>query len=239
MKPSLIRLDENDPLYHRWRRYRKSARQHGRAAQQKSTGRREWDDGLLLGMADERCSICGGAGKMPRIRRTDVEPCGCVLRRIFRICLDRWRFCKLSRHVSVVHFGPFACGSKRSPGYGRVQEEYIADFEIIARRHLSPREWDIVWYYRMHEVDWERVAERVRMDRGAFFHSVYRIEQRLGRAFYETQPYGIYPIDEYFGGRIEHKYDDRGRDENPVWTAVAGTREAEPEQRPLVMRAAS
>jgi hypothetical protein len=38
------------------------------------------------------------------------------------------------------------------------------------------------------------------MDRGNFFHEVYRIEQRLGRVFRELQPYGLYPLDEYFGG---------------------------------------
>ena len=38
------------------------------------------------------------------------------------------------------------------------------------------------------------------MDRGTYFHSIYRIENRLGRIFAEVKPYPIYPIDEYFGG---------------------------------------
>jgi hypothetical protein len=40
------------------------------------------------------------------------------------------------------------------------------------------------------------------MDRGAFFHAVYRIEQRLGRVFAELEPYALYPLSEYFGGMI-------------------------------------
>jgi len=40
----------------------------------------------------------------------------------------------------------------------------------------------------------------MKIDRGTFFHSVYRIEQRLGRVFRELQPYGLYPLDEYFRG---------------------------------------
>jgi hypothetical protein len=40
------------------------------------------------------------------------------------------------------------------------------------------------------------------MDRGTFFHSIYRIEQRLGRVFAELQPYALYPVSEYFGGMI-------------------------------------
>jgi hypothetical protein len=44
------------------------------------------------------------------------------------------------------------------------------------------------------------------LDRGSFFHTVYRIEQRLGRAFAETRPYSIYPLDEYFGGTIQEDH---------------------------------
>jgi hypothetical protein len=42
----------------------------------------------------------------------------------------------------------------------------------------------------------------LQMDRGTFFHSIYRIEQRLGRVFAELQPYALYPLSEYFGGPI-------------------------------------
>jgi hypothetical protein len=40
------------------------------------------------------------------------------------------------------------------------------------------------------------------MDRGTFFHSIYRIEQRLGRVFAELEPYALYPPSEYLGGMI-------------------------------------
>jgi hypothetical protein len=40
------------------------------------------------------------------------------------------------------------------------------------------------------------------MDRGNFFHAIYRIEKLLGRAFSELQPYPLYPLDEYFGGTV-------------------------------------
>jgi hypothetical protein len=38
------------------------------------------------------------------------------------------------------------------------------------------------------------------MDRGNFFHSVYRIEQKLGRMFRELKPYPLFPLDDYFHG---------------------------------------
>ena len=40
------------------------------------------------------------------------------------------------------------------------------------------------------------------MDRGNFFHAIYRIERTLGRAFSEIRPYPLYPLDEYFGGTV-------------------------------------
>ena len=36
------------------------------------------------------------------------------------------------------------------------------------------------------------------MDRGTFFHSVYRIQEKLGHAFSELEPYALFPLDEYF-----------------------------------------
>ncbi len=38
------------------------------------------------------------------------------------------------------------------------------------------------------------------MDRGNFFHAVYRIEQKLGRVFRELEPYSLFPVNEYFHG---------------------------------------
>ena len=44
------------------------------------------------------------------------------------------------------------------------------------------------------------VAVALKMDRGTFFHAVYRIQQKLGRVFREVEPYALFPLDEYFGG---------------------------------------
>ena len=38
------------------------------------------------------------------------------------------------------------------------------------------------------------------MDRGTFYHEVYRIQERLGRVFRELEPYALFPVDEYFNG---------------------------------------
>jgi hypothetical protein len=40
------------------------------------------------------------------------------------------------------------------------------------------------------------------MDRGNFFHAIYRIERTLGKTFAELRPYPLYPLDEYFGSTM-------------------------------------
>jgi hypothetical protein len=48
--------------------------------------------------------------------------------------------------------------------------------------------------------DWKLCTRKLGIDRGNFFHAVYRIEQKLGRVFRELEPYCLYPLDEYFQG---------------------------------------
>ena len=43
----------------------------------------------------------------------------------------------------------------------------------------------------------------MKCDRGDFFHAVYRIQQRLGRVYREMEPYSLFPLDEYFGGKVQ------------------------------------
>jgi hypothetical protein len=86
--------------------------------------------------------------------------------------------------------------------YGRKNEEYLADFYLISRRSLNKTEYDVFRYHFLLGADWKLCCWRLKMDRGTFFHTIYRIEQRLGRIFRELEPYGLYPLDEYFHGVI-------------------------------------
>ena len=38
----------------------------------------------------------------------------------------------------------------------------------------------------------------MKLERGNFFHAVYRIQTKLGQTFRELEPYGLFPVDEYF-----------------------------------------
>jgi hypothetical protein len=94
----------------------------------------------------------------------------------------------------------FCTGSATCRAYSRKREEFMADFVLIARRVLDEEQYRLFRIYFLLGADWRLCAARMNLERGILFHSIYRIERTLGRAFAETEPYGLYPLDEYFGG---------------------------------------
>jgi hypothetical protein len=87
--------------------------------------------------------------------------------------------------------------------YARLDEEYIADFSLISRRTLTNFEYNVFRYHFLLGADWRLCCRQMRIDRGTYFHAVYRVQQKLGRRFREIEPYSLFPIAEYFAGRIE------------------------------------
>ena len=71
------------------------------------------------------------------------------------------------------------------------------------RRTLTDEQYRLFKYHFLLGADWKLCCRQLKIDRGNFFHAVYRIESTLGRTFRELQPYSMYPLDEYFGGRVE------------------------------------
>jgi hypothetical protein len=78
----------------------------------------------------------------------------------------------------------------------------MADFCLVSRRMLDEEDHRLFRFYFLLGADWQLCARRLKMDRGNFFHAIYRIERTLGRAFSEIRPYPLYPLDEYFGGTV-------------------------------------
>jgi len=78
----------------------------------------------------------------------------------------------------------------------------MADFCLVSRRALDQEDHRLFRFYFLLGADWQLCARRLNMDRGNFFHAIYRIERKLGRAFCELEPYALYPLDEYFGGTV-------------------------------------
>jgi hypothetical protein len=63
-------------------------------------------------------------------------------------------------------------------------------------------EWNLFRFHYLLGADWSLCARRLGMTRGNIFHAFYRIEEKLGRAFRETVPYSLYPLEDYFGATI-------------------------------------
>lgn len=164
----------------------------------------EWTRSETLGLALHACTQCHGLG-LHIGRRGKSTPCNCVYRAIFKACYRRFRHCamkeKYMSHVSL----ELSNGGDRRTTWGRKDEEYVADFCLVSRRTLDEEEYRVFKFHFMLSADWRLCCRRLRMDRGNFFHIVYRIQQKLGRIFRELKPYGLFPLDEYFYGstRVE------------------------------------
>jgi hypothetical protein len=93
------------------------------------------------------------------------------------------------------------CGSEEGYRmYSRKREEFMADFCLVSRRTLDDIEYKLLRYHYMLGADWKLCCQHFRIDRGTFYHSLYRIENCMGRTFAEVLPYSLYPVDEYFVG---------------------------------------
>jgi hypothetical protein len=97
----------------------------------------------------------------------------------------------------------FTGGPQRRYTWGRKDEEYMADFCLIGRRILDEFEHRVFKFHFLLGADWKLCCRRLGIDRGNFFHYVYRVQQKLGRTFRELKPYGLFPLDEYFFGSTQ------------------------------------
>jgi hypothetical protein len=89
-------------------------------------------------------------------------------------------------------------GREKHFTWSRKDEEYIADFTLISRRILDEEEYRLFKFHFLYGADWKLCCRQFSLNRGNFFHATYRIQQKLGRVFYELEPYGLFPLDEYF-----------------------------------------
>ena len=157
----------------------------------------EWTRSETLALAASHCTYCHGLGIRAR-RGTSTAPCNCVFRNIFRICLRRFEECAdpdMALQSVTLEFTP---GKDRRLSYARKSEEYVADFCCVSARNLTAAEHKLFRFHFILRADWKLCCKRLNIDRGTFFHAVYRIEQKLGRVFRELEPYALFPVDDYF-----------------------------------------
>lgn len=158
----------------------------------------EWTRSETLALASPTCSHCHGNGQRSRTEGPS-SPCNCVLRAIFRACYNRFRYCaSKEKALSRVSLEFMPRGGGRRSSWGRKDEEYCADFLLVSRRALDNEEYKIFSYHFLLGADWKLCTRKLKMDRGLFFHAIYRIQQKLGKVFRELEPYALYPLDEYF-----------------------------------------
>ncbi len=161
----------------------------------------EWTRSETIALAKNSCMQCHGLG-LHAGRKGKPSPCNCVLRAIFRSCMARFRHCaNKEKYMSKISL-EFVPGRERNLTWGRKDEEYMADFILVSRRNLDDFEYQVFKFHFLLGADWRLCCRRLNMDRGSFFHIVYRIQQKLGRVFRELEPYGLFPLDEYFHGSV-------------------------------------
>jgi hypothetical protein len=161
----------------------------------------DWDRSETIALAKESCTQCQGLGLRNGGGRNGQDaPCNCVLRGIFRACYARFRLCiEKEKHVSQARLAIIS-GKDRRQVWGRRDEEYIADFCLVSKRFLDESEHKLFRFHYLLGADWKLCCRQLKMQRGQFYHEVYRIQQKLGRIFRELAPYSLFPLDEYFGG---------------------------------------
>lgn len=165
-----------------------------------------WTRSETIALAKQHCSICFGLGLRPG-RNGKEEACNCVLRSIFRACYVRFRNCSMRDHMSRISLLSLESGGtgrrgSRARTWAMRNQDFCADFVLTARRTLGvdSRAYQIFKAHFLLGADWKLCTRELKIDRGTFFHDVYRVEQRLGRAFREIEPYALFPLDEYFSG---------------------------------------
>jgi hypothetical protein len=159
----------------------------------------QWDRSDVIGLAKASCRLCQGNGLHMSELRKVVTPCHCVFRAIFRACFNRFRECTIASPSGSVSL-EFGHGPDGRMTFSRKREEFMADFCLISQRTLDEYEHRVFRYHFLLGAEWRMCARRLNLDRGNYFHVLYRVEAKLGRAFAEVEPYPIYPVSDYFGG---------------------------------------
>jgi hypothetical protein len=176
----------------------------------------EWTRSETVALATNKCVYCQGLGLKAGQGRRRLVPCKCVFREIFRICYKKFRKCvERESHLSHVSGEVYSSNGQRRLVWSRKVEEYMADFYLVAKRTLDEDEWQVFSAHYLLGADWKLCCAQLRLDKGNFFHQVYRVQEKLGRAFREVSPYALFPLDEYFKTTIRSPYDGL-----PVWEGL-------------------
>jgi hypothetical protein len=159
---------------------------------------REITQGMATAAAAPYCAYCHGFGSRP-LRFGKSVTCNCVLRGVFRACMRRYEEVTemVGQTCGKVCLEVYQGHAKVALGYGNKNAEYRADVELTALRVLTADELALFKLHFLAGIDWHGCCRKLKLDRGNFFHKVYVVERKMGRALAEA---GVYPSRTYFGG---------------------------------------
>jgi hypothetical protein len=161
----------------------------------------EMPRGETIALANNSCAHCKGSGQ--KLTAGEYKTCDCVHRAIFRECLKYYRDIEEGTVRRSVTLSRYNDGETASCSWGHKGREYMADFYLVSVRHLDLKDQAVFKAHFIEGGDWRECCDVLNIERGNFFHAVYRIEQKLGRVFRELQPYALYPLSDYFSGTVE------------------------------------
>ena len=182
-----------------------AAVQHEPADVASRHGARVWTRGMLLSLSVQSCTACYGLGAVQIRHRADRESrvCDCVLRGVFRSVLDQYLYRLRLRDDGLSQPSRYCWWPRRGLRqiWSRRGEEFTADFDLLARRTLRPFESRVLKLYYVQGKQWREGCRVMGSNRGLFYHSAYGLASQMGRVFYETEPYGLFPVGDYFAER--------------------------------------
>src|SRR6266545_2010181 len=186
----------------------------------------------LLTMSLANCTTCLGTALCIDSKVSAAgSVCPCVWRAVFRECWGRFRdIAEGEQFIKPVDWANAGHGPTGYKVFGRVNEEYTADFCLIGKRTLTkPLHYAVFRYHYLLAAPWDACCNRLNISRGNFFHACYQLEAKLGKAYRETKPYGLHPLGAYFYGVV------RGR-KIPA-TVLDAPEPAQPLRPPLTTKA--
>lgn len=157
--------------------------------------------GEIRALAKARCETCMGLGQRLNLKTGQPQgPCRCAIFRLFRICHNKYRDCgRNMEHYSAVSFTRTG-GGPGGRNFGRKNEEYRADFFLIASRTLR-RGTAEHRFFKIRYIEDNGRAETQRalhLTRAEYDRLDDRVVYAAGKAFMTNEPSTIYPFDSYF-----------------------------------------
>ncbi len=146
-----------------------------------------WDGFCPSVLASEKCPQCEGSGVRCTLKRLKSHICPCVYRSIARRCAVRWQ---------IIQMAPETKPRQLRCRYDMPRAEWAADFWMTTRAAVDGTHWLIWRNIRLYNERVDVVQRELRMDRGTFFHALYRAEQVIGHALLWR---GLWPAGRYHG----------------------------------------